>query len=1651
MANQSAREMLSRLPVRMAAGGDPALYAGSEWAAGLESAAMKAARESGMSQEDYYANLLKAEERILGEIAEDPSSWDAGKAYNAIIESGVSIKDALDAGVKQSTIDAIFASGAPLTAAQLGGGDSAFGAGGRLADINRAEYASGAKRILADFMADDYLSPEERRYAQQVATVQGLTLSDIASVGVDPNILFNIPTKEEPVPPVIVDPEVPVVVNPFPQTQPEYVPPTVYQPLPDNTSVFAPGEESLDRAFRDSPPRTEVTDQYGNLVGFDYTPAASLISATGSGFSWTPPTVTGRPRSLMSTGTLGRYTQGRAAQDLRQLVGGNEEAYRAFEPLLSQTGSYGGGLSRSQLFGLMQQQADQRGQQEAANYQQFGTRFGARPAGTTGYSEIAEEVPMYAEDMRGVNVSTGSLNDPMTVKPIDFRYGRPYAEGGEVKKLKGFADGGPADLTPEELQAQLVALDSPSSAAVREPNTEDQAARTESRSMLDRLNTTFSENISKPVVGSLLDMTVGLGDLGQMGVKYLANKAGIETKPFVPVSQRLQQSAGVAGYDPYSPAAVATQILPFARGQQAVTASGEMLQRLFPNLGRETAAYGGSEIAAAGAREIAPDSMAAELLASTVGNIGADIGSTAATRRMADDIEPPDLPETESARMLDEVEQAAAPAPARLSRDENAIINERVGTSRNRRKEAKAEAQRVKSNYSPAEGWAPIEVTGLKYKNNKPKVEFKKIPYGFQNPPTGMERDAWRQQLANGVVGEVEDVVRRAQQGDQAALDILAQANWYRGMRDQLRSEFGGIGDVFADVLGTTSAQTNVEQNFKNAVEILRRYSRGDYDNELAAYQRRIDQGLPVDGQTLTRLHKEGEFPLITKAGGELFNTNSPSSMGALLDMFRSVKTGSSPKTPNFTGNLIGLTNEATIDVWAARMLRRMSEQPRIPPAAEQGVSGSHLVGSSLYEPRVGGEFGFGQDVFRDAANRINSSGMIRSVSPELGDLGPDDLQAVAWFIEKERWTNNGWTTKAGEGGSLEYEMSLAGAPNQARIDELRRSINQGFKAPARRKTETDEEYEGRIAVARRIFDDNRDQMQAELSIMEAPLQRYQLGISGERPNQPMSNYAQAELAAPIDDAVRNDQSVTTYNIANSYGSFMGDTERSLNAEFVVRQDFNPERLRRSLIEQGKAYDQDAVFMSRVVSADTPNARPGVEIYFKESITPAQMAKVTERLREKGVDGFTYVTDMRFDDRINRQTRSGDPETAALTGLRFQYVPEFDDAFDPARSSEIYAEQADLFRDVVADTIADGNVSDARMTYYDTEVYFRDDYDDYLTRSAPEGNPEARGELATGADDSQSNRSGEGAPEPPEPVRDGGGQAATNKRGKVTFAAFGGSLGDARQKLGITPEKIKQFKDSSQGVKQTRVPEVEDAAKKLNAGEISTQEYLQTVEKFQPITPLNTVQKRPTNEEIAMALTKNEADSAGIVGVNLDIPEGTMISSRLDIPAYESNDTWVVTLHDGSIKQGLAVGYGQTAVLNGVEFVSNPNHAVKIAAGDSNKGTIARINGSWENRDPDDVEKLAKDILNGTAPDADQWTEVGMNPFRHSYFYRKSDGMPVANAEQVIQIGPLVLAKKVKTRPVESPEHEIKTPKGARYFKHGGNVERMTNDNRKYI
>ena len=688
-----------------------------------------------------------------------------------------------------------------------------------------------------------------------------------------------------------------------------------------------------------------------------------------------------------------------------------------------------------------------------------------------------------------------------------------------------------------------------------------------------------------------------------------------------------------------------------------------------------------------------------------------------------------------------------------LNRQERAVISAGAGRKKGRKEEATNLATNMKSNYPEADGWSPIEINKVEQKFDKAgnylkiEVEPKAISYDFNTPPEGVPQEAWQATLSARVMDEVQTVVDRAAAGDKAALDILAEASWYRTMRDRLRTEFGGLGDVFADILGTTSAQTDVRQNFKNAITILTKFSRGEYDNTLAAYESRVAKGEPVDAKTLTALDKSGEFDLIKSDAGKLFNTNSPASMGALLDMFRAIKAGDSPKTPNFTGNLIGLTNEATIDVWAARMLRRLAELPRIPPPAEQGVVGAHMKGSTLFDPKVSGEFGFGQDVFREAADEINKSGMIKNIAPDIGDLGPDDLQAVAWFIEKEGWSKNGWTTKAGEGGSLDYEMSFAGSPNQTQISDLRQGINASFKPPARKKGELimgEQAYEYRINPLREQDLANKEEMRKELMASRADVGRYTLGVSGERPGKPMSNYAQAELAAELDDVVRNNPSVVTYNLSNTYGSFMGQTERALNAEFVARQDFDPAPLERRMVEQGKAYDQDAVFISKVVKDGAgENSRPGVEIYFKQKVTAEQMAAVTAKLREYGVDGFTYVTDMRFNDRINVQARAGGAETAGLNGLRFQYIPEFDDTFKAADRAKIMQEKEDLFQDVVDDIIKVGNVSDARIVYYDTKVYFKDNYDEYLTRTTGQVNPAQGGGLSSGANVAQPDNSGE--------------------------------------------------------------------------------------------------------------------------------------------------------------------------------------------------------------------------------------------------------------------------------------------------------------------
>lgn len=671
----------------------------------------------------------------------------------------------------------------------------------------------------------------------------------------------------------------------------------------------------------------------------------------------------------------------------------------------------------------------------------------------------------------------------------------------------------------------------------------------------------------------------------------------------------------------------------------------------------------------------------------------------------------------------------------RLTRAENQAID-RTATKDgvlNKKQAAtiKKEAIRIKNLYPTSEGWLPINInpggTAPAFKINKKgniTIKWQEPSYQFHLPPnyvgTGKkpkadEVAAHQADLTDRMIDDVEDVVNRALSGDQAAKDIIGQANWYRTMRTRLRQEFGGLGDVFADLLGATSAQTLVQQNYDNALTVLRRYTRGEFDNEIAMYAKMAADGEPLDQKTLTALHKDEDSPfkLITKASGELFNTNSPAATGALLDMFRQIKVGQAPKTINFTGNLIGFGNEATIDVWAARYLRDAAGLPRIPPPAEKAVAGKHLTGSTLEEPIIGGEFGFGQKVFAEAAKQINKSGIIKNVDPNLGDLGADDLQAVIWFLEKEKWTKNGWTSKGGEGGSLDFESDFGGSPDRARVTELRSMMNRKFTPPNRRKTETDSEYEERVETARLQNEKDKQAAAAELETLKGSPQRFTAGIARERPDSKPDNIMQNELAQEVLAPVMRDDKVIAAQANSNYGEFMGDPERSLNYEVVTQTDFDPTEMTKAIVEAGRKYDQDAVFVSKVVPDGTPNARPGVEMYFDSRRLrqggDALVEQIRMILRDNGMEGYSFITDARVQDRVDVQAVKteglGSEPEAAYVGVRFQYIPEFDEDFVPAKAEEILKAKAKEFRDVMDKIGQLDGITYADVVFYDTKVF----------------------------------------------------------------------------------------------------------------------------------------------------------------------------------------------------------------------------------------------------------------------------------------------------------------------------------------------------------
>ncbi len=273
---------------------------------------------------------------------------------------------------------------------------------------------------------------------------------------------------------------------------------------------------------------------------------------------------------------------------------------------------------------------------------------------------------------------------------------------------------------------------------------------------------------------------------------------------------------------------------------------------------------------------------------------------------------------------------------------------------------------------------------------------------------TGPQRKKLRNLAENGSVDAATD---RLVDEATKALDnpeIAAGLGWYSRMRKKLAAALGEHFDIFTQFLGATSAQTPVETNFSYSMEILHQYKNGKFEKVIPSYialRKAMDNGVEAtrsflesegvkvraSDKTVAKLaarYIEAKNLSPRRENGKLYGANSNAVLKVLAGVW--FEEADAPKTPQFAMNLYGTSLRATIDVWAARTLRRIfyegPDRWRIQPESETGVNNL--------------DFALGQMVFARAAERLG--------------MNPDDLQALIWFAEKDVWARNGWTGEIG-------------------------------------------------------------------------------------------------------------------------------------------------------------------------------------------------------------------------------------------------------------------------------------------------------------------------------------------------------------------------------------------------------------------------------------------------------------------------------------------------------------------------------------------------------------------------------------------------------------------------------------------------------------
>jgi hypothetical protein len=205
-----------------------------------------------------------------------------------------------------------------------------------------------------------------------------------------------------------------------------------------------------------------------------------------------------------------------------------------------------------------------------------------------------------------------------------------------------------------------------------------------------------------------------------------------------------------------------------------------------------------------------------------------------------------------------------------------------------------------------------------------------------------------------------------------------------------------------------------------------------------------------------------------------------------------------------------------------------------------------------------------------------------------------------------------------------------------------------------------------------------------------------------------------------------------------------------------------------------------------------------------------------------------------------------------------------------------------------------------------------------------------------------------------------------------------------------------------------KIPQMEEAARKVSEGEMSHEDYDKVVAKHKPVKPYEFVPKPASDEDAHRALRENRKP---YWRGHEKWPSGRKVGLRLDIPSYEDHGVWINSIHDeeGKGDDKLDTSYGPVSSVKNATFDAGPSKALRVATGEQNKSSFARIKGDLHHMTEDEAVEHMKKNLNHK-----DYAQVGMDPRRHGYFYDRKTLKPVTHSKHVVQIGPLVLAKKPK-------------------------------------